>query len=169
MGINKEIERKWLIDKSKIPFDLSAAKPLRMQQSYISFSPTVRLRATNGESFVLCIKSKPKELTMARDEFELELTEGEYNHMLSKIEGKVIEKTRYCIKDPHGYVMEFDIFSGSLDGLAYMEIEFPSEQEAAAYPNPPWAIKDVTFDHRYKNASLAKNGMPEDYSLSANQ
>ena len=99
---------------------------------------------------------------MARDEFELELTREQYNHMLSKIEGNIIEKTRYCIKDPHGYVMEIDIFSGMLEGLAYMEIEFPTEQEACAYPNPAWAIKDVTFDHRYKNASLAKNGIPED-------
>ena len=31
MSLNKEIERKWLIDKSKIPFDLSAAEPLRMK------------------------------------------------------------------------------------------------------------------------------------------
>ena len=72
-----------------------------------------------------------------------------------------MEKTRYCVPDGNGLTMEFDIFEGSLEGLAYMEIEFASEKEAKDYPNPPWAIADVSENHRFKNTALAKFGMPD--------
>ncbi|MBQ4630964.1 MAG: CYTH domain-containing protein [Clostridia bacterium] len=161
MSLNKEIERKWLVDKDKIPFDFSKCKPLKMVQSYICFSPTVRLRNTNDEEYILCVKTKGKPGLLARDEFETELTKEQYETLLSKIEGNVIEKTRYCIESDDGYTMEFDIFEGALSGLCYMEIEFPDEESALSYPTPPWAIKDVSDDFRYKNAGLAKFGMPE--------
>ena len=161
MSLGKEIERKWIVDKEKLPYDLSKCEPLVMEQSYICFSPTVRLRNTNDKSFVLCIKSRPQPGSLARDEFELELSRQQYENLLTKKEGNTIRKTRYCVEE-NGHTIEIDIFSGDLDGLAYAEIEFASEEEAMSYPNPEWVVKDVTFDHRYKNASLAKNGLPED-------
>ncbi len=161
MLANKEIERKWLIDISKVPYDLSKLKPLVMVQSYISFSPTVRLRSVNDEKFILCVKTRPLPGSLSRDEFEVELTKDQYAHLLTKIEGSVIRKRRYCLKNEENHTLEFDIFEGSLEGLAYMEIEFSSEDEALSYPNPPWAIKDVTFDNRYKNAVMAQKGKPE--------
>lgn len=161
MSVNKEIERKWLIDLSKVPYDLSKLKPLVMEQSYISFSPTVRLRSVNDEKFILCVKTRPAPFSLSRDEFEVELTQDQYAHLLTKTEGNVIRKRRYCLKDDKAHTMEFDVFEGTLEGLCYMEIEFSSEDEALSYPNPPWAIKDVTFDGRYKNAVLAQKGKPE--------
>jgi len=160
MNVPKEIERKWLVDKEKIPFDLSKEIPLHMKQAYISFSPTIRIRNTNDSHFVLCVKSKAEKGSLARSEYELEITSDQYNSLLGKIEGNIVSKTRYCVKH-NGYVMEFDIFDGTLDGLCYMEIEFASEEEAMSYPTPEWAIKDVSFDHRYKNTALAQLGMPD--------
>lgn len=162
MSLGKEIERKWLVNRAKIPFDLCAFEPFEMEQSYISFSPTVRLRNTNNTSYVLCVKSPSAPGSMARDEFELPLTRQQYENLLTKIEGSIIRKTRYCVPASDGHTMEFDVFAGEFEGLVYMEIEFPSEEEAMAYPNPEWAIKDVTHDHRYKNACLAKLGLPEE-------
>lgn len=161
MSTPKEIERKWLVDKDKIPFDLSKETPHKMKQAYISFSPTIRIRSTNDKNFVLCVKSKPKKGSLSRTEFELEITKEQYDALMLKTEGNVVSKTRYCIKHG-GYTMEFDIFDGSLDGLCYMEIEFPSEEAAMSYPDPEWAIKDVSFDHRYKNTALAQLGKPEE-------
>jgi len=161
MSINKEIERKWLIDLSKVPYDFSNVAPLIMEQSYISFSPTVRLRSVNDERFILCVKSRPQPGSLSRDEFELELKREDYARLLTKIEGDIIRKKRYLIKDDENHTLEFDIFEGALEGLAYMEIEFSSEDEAKSYPNPPWVIKDVTYDNRYKNAVLAQCGKPE--------
>lgn len=161
MSINKEIERKWLIDKEKIPFNLNEYTPLRMKQSYISFSPTIRLRCTNDESFVLCVKTRAERGSLGRDEFETQISQEEYENLLLKIEGNIVEKTRYCIPSENGLTMEFDIFEGSLSGLAYMEIEFDSEESAKSYPSPQWAIADVSFDHRFKNTALAKYGIPK--------
>ena len=36
---NLEIEKKWIIDKNKIPFELSNAEIFEIEQTYICFSP----------------------------------------------------------------------------------------------------------------------------------
>lgn len=160
MPLNNEIERKWVIDPDDIPFDLSKAKKDVMCQSYISFSPTIRIRSENGHRYVLCVKAKPKGSYLAREEFETELTKEQYEFLLSKKEGSIIEKTRYTVKH-EGLNYEIDIFHGSLSPLAYLEIEFPTVEDAVSFKSPSWTIKDVTDDFRYKNASLAKNGIPQ--------
>lgn len=159
MPLNNEIERKWVIEPDEIPFDLSKAKKDIMNQAYISFSPTIRVRSINSEHFVLCVKAKSKGSYLAREEFETEITKEQYDFLLSKREGNIIEKTRYTIKH-EGFNYEIDIFHGDLAPLAYLEIEFSSVDEALAFKSPSWTIKDVTDDFRYKNASLAKNGVP---------
>ncbi len=160
MPLNNEIERKWVIEPEDIPFDLTKAKADHMQQSYISFSPTIRIRSENGERFILCVKAKSKGSYLAREEFETELTKEQYDFLLSKKEGNTIEKVRYTVKKD-GLNYEIDIFKGDLAPLAYLEIEFPTVEAALGFKSPDWAVKDVTDDFKYKNASLAKNGFPK--------
>ena len=160
MPLNNEIERKWVIDPDEIPFDLSKAKKDEMVQAYISFSPTIRVRSENKERFILCVKAKSKGSYLAREEFETELTAEQFEFLLAKKEGSIIEKTRYTIKQD-GLNYEIDIFHGELSPLAYLEIEFPSVEEAVNFKSPSWVIKDVTDDFKYKNAGLAKYGKPE--------
>lgn len=160
MPLNSEIERKWLIDPDKIPFDLSKSKKDVLVQAYISFSPTIRVRSENGERYILCVKAKSKGSYLAREEFETELTKEQFDFLLSKKEGRVIEKERYTVnKDGLNY--EIDVFDGEFKNLAYLEIEFPSVEEAVNFKSPSWVIKDVTDDFKFKNAGLAKYGMPE--------
>ena len=160
MPLNNEIERKWVIDPKNVPFDLTKAKSDYMHQSYISFSPTIRIRCENGERYVLCVKAKSKGSYLAREEFETELTKEQYDFLLTKKEGNTIEKIRYTVKkDDLNY--EIDIFKGDLAPLAYLEIEFPTVEAALAFKSPEWVVKDVTDDFKYKNASLAKNGIPK--------
>ena len=159
MPLNSEIERKWLIDPDSIPFDLSKAKKDVLIQAYVSFSPTIRVRSENGEKYILCVKAKSKGSYLAREEFETDITKEQFDFLLSKKEGQIIEKTRYTIKHD-GLNYEIDIFEGFLKPLAYLEIEFSSTEEALRFKTPSWAIKDVTDDFRYKNAGLAKFGMP---------
>ncbi len=161
MPLNNEIERKWLISPEDIPFDLSKAKCEKMVQSYISFSPTIRLRCINNAGYILCVKAKAKGSYLAREEFETELLKEQYDALIKKVEGNIIEKTRYTIKH-EGLNYEIDIFSGNLAPLAYLEIEFPSVEAAMSFKSPDWIIKDVTDDFRYKNAGLAKFGKPQD-------
>ena len=96
---------------------------------------------------------------LIRDEVDFLITEDEYNELISKKVENTIFKTRYKLLDQR-FVVTIDIFKGELEGLAYMEIEFANKEEAETYQTPEWVIKDVTDDIRYKNASLAKYGIP---------
>jgi len=158
-----EIEKKWLIDKDKIPYNLSNAEVIEIEQTYISFSPEIRVRRINkGEEYTFAVKTNMTSDGMIRDEMENSITEEEYNNMIKKREGSTIYKTRYQFLDGD-YVLAIDIFSGDLEGLAYLEIEFENEEQANNFKEPNWVIKDVTGDVNYKNGHLARYGIPDSY------
>ena len=157
----EEIERKWLIDTSNIPFDLDSAIQFNIVQTYINFSPEIRIRnINNGSYYVLTIKSNMSVDGLIRDEKEYYISEEEYNHLLSKQEGNTINKTRYQINYDNE-IYEIDVFHDQLEGLAYLEIEFESEDKAREYNAPDWVIKEVTDDINYKNGHLARFGIPK--------
>ena len=76
-------------------------------------------------------------------------------HLLPKVDGILISKTRYKIPDEHGFVIELDVFHGEYEGLVMAEVEFPSEEVAVEYEGPEWFDDEVTFDSRYQNNNLA--------------
>lgn len=157
---NIEIEKKWLIDVNNIKYDLTKAKVYEIEQTYINFSPEIRVRRVNGTQYSFTLKKNMSEDGMVRDEFDFLITESEYNELVSKKVGDTILKTRYkLLRD--NQIITIDIFKGNLEGLAYLEIEFANIDEANAFGTPDWVIKDVTDDIRYKNASLAQYGIPE--------
>lgn len=151
-----EIERKWLIDENNIPYNLNDYEFWDIEQAYISFEPTIRIRKiSNKNEFILTIKSSSKdEDGLAKQEYEINISEDQYNDLLQKREGIVLEKTRYRVKDD--YLLEIDIFHNEYEGLAYMEVEFENIEQAKAYMPPKWVGKELTNDHRYSNASLAR-------------
>ena len=98
---------------------------------------------------------------LERNEHEFQITEEEYNSLLKNCKGKIIKKRRYKKELPEKLLGEIDIFKGELEGLAYLEIEFESTYSARSFPDPQWVERDVTYDHAFKNSSLAAKGMPE--------
>ena len=144
-----EIEKKFLV--SNVP-DLKDYKNADITQSYISFSPEVRIRK-KGNHFFLTQKDNG---TVVREEKETEINEDSYNILLILSQGNVIEKTRYEIPLTDGVVAELDIYHGKLNRLITVETEFESEKQAEAFSPPEWFGKDVTFDKRYKNKNLAR-------------
>ena len=161
-----EIERKWLIQEKDIPYDLSGSNVqiYDIAQTYINFSPEIRIRdVNNGSYYVLTIKTDdPAFKGLKRTEQEYRITEEDYLSILSKKEGSTIHKTRYRIPN-NGRIIEIDIFHDQLEGLAYMEIEFPSTEAANSFDPPDWVIQDVTTDMSYKNKNLAKYGIPDSF------
>lgn len=160
---DKEIERKWLIKKEDIPYDLndSNVQKFEIKQTYICFDPEMRVRDyNNGESFEFTMKNNMTIDGMIRDEINIDITKEQYDNLVIKQEGNTINKTRYQLYD-NGQIIALDIFHGDLDGLAYMEIEFKTEEESNNYREPDWVIKDVTSDINYKNGHLARYGIPE--------
>lgn len=161
MADDVEIEKKWLIREEDIPYNLSNAEVFEIEQTYISFSPEIRVRRINGgQEYTFAVKTNLTSDGMVRDELEENITEEEYNNLIKKKEGNTIHKTRYQFLDGE-YLVAIDIFSGELKGLAYMEIEFVNKDEANNFKTPSWVIKDVTDDIRYKNGYLARYGIPE--------
>lgn len=158
-----EIEKKWIIDKDNIPYNLSNAEIIEIEQTYICFSPEIRVRKINGgEEYTFAVKTNITSDGMTRDEMEDHITEEEYNNLIKKREGNTIYKTRYQFLDGD-YLLAIDIFSGELEGLAYLEIEFENNEEANKFETPSWVIKDVTSDLNYKNGHLARYGIPDSF------
>ena len=162
-----EIERKWLIRKESIPFRLDELPNFHVEQQYISFYPSIRIRnIDHGEQYILTVKTRPadgSDPVLSHNEYETPITREEYDNLKKLVDGKTIEKRRYLRKEDSGLTLEIDLFEGEFRGLAYLEIEFPNEEEARNFPDPPWVEREVTREKEYKNAALAQCGLPSDF------
>ncbi len=153
-----EIEKKYLI--KNLPKNLEKYEKVRIEQGYLNTSsaPALRIRKYNQE-YILCYKFKMKtqqQVASVNKEIELPLTEESYQHLKTKIDGRMIEKNRYLVPLKDELTAEIDIFEGFLKGLEVVEVEFNSEEDANEFSPPDWFGKDVTFDVRFKNSQLCE-------------
>lgn len=144
-----EIERKYLI--RCLPENLSQYQCKKIAQGYICTNPVVRIRKSDDE-YYLTYKGKG---LMAREEYNLPLTQEGYEHMLPKIDGRLIEKSRYLIPLDGKLTAELDIFEGDLAPLIIVEVEFDSLDAANSFIPPEWFGEDVTESRKYHNSNLA--------------
>lgn len=153
----KEIERKFLL--AKMP-DIALQSTTCIRQGYITESRDsveIRLRR-KGDAFFMTFK---RGKGLVRDEAEIKIDETHFNHLWPLTQGRQVEKQRSKAILDNGLVAEIDEFSGALSGLLLCEVEFGDEARAGAFVPPQWFGADVTEDGRYKNKSLAENGIPE--------
>ncbi len=178
MGL--EIEKKFLV--KALPEDLERFPYHEITQGYLCRHPAVRVRREadrDGERFYMTYKGIRQAGVLAQEEYNLDLTAEAYAHLLAKADGTVIEKRRVILplnEDafPNGgssaeaisawlssgdAKIELDIFAGAFDGLVIAEVEFPSEEIAAAYYPAAWFGGEVTGDERYSNAWMAFHGV----------
>ena len=145
-----EIERKYLIttppqDYASYPFHI-------IEQAYLCTDPVVRIRKED-ETYYLTYKSKG---LLAREEYNLPLTQESYGHLLPKADGIVLTKRRYLIPvKGTDLTIELDVFSGKYQGLMLAEVEFKTKEEAECFTPPDWFGRDVTFSGEYQNSRLA--------------
>lgn len=145
-----EIEKKYLIPE--IPSDLNIIKTRHIEQGYLCTDPVVRIRR-DDDSFFLTYKSKG---LMVREEYNLPLTSSAYEHLRSKIDGRLIRKFRHVIPIDNNLFIELDVFQDDLSPLILAEVEFPSEEMAENFQPPSWFGEDVTFSSLYHNSTLSK-------------
>ena len=145
-----EIERKFLV--KTIPDNLLEYKCRIIEQAYLCTEPVVRARKDNDE-YYLTYKGRG---LMAREEYNLPLTNESYQHLLAKADGNIITKKRYEIPDGTGKTIELDIFEGVFSGTVVAEVEFETIEEANSYTAPSWFGKDVTNDTAYHNSNMSK-------------
>ena len=143
-----EIERKFTI--KELP-DLTQFSYHVMEQGYLNTAPVVRVRKED-DNYYLTYKGKG---LLAREEYNLPLTEEAYYHLVEKSDGIIIRKKRYLIPYEK-YTIELDIFDEPYEKLIIAEVEFDSEEEAVAFQPPAWFDEDVTLDPRYHNSNLSK-------------
>ena len=96
---------------------------------------------------------------MVREEHELPLTQEAFEHMLPKVDGNLISKTRYLIPLEHNLTAELDIFEGNLSSLRLVEVEFSSVEEADNFIPPAWFGEEVTHSGKYHNSYLSQHGL----------
>jgi CYTH domain-containing protein len=89
------------------------------------------------------------------------LDEAEYR-LLCSLPGKVLRKTRYRLPAPDGVMLCADRFEGPLEGLLMAEAEFEDDVALAAFPDPVFAVRDVTADLRYRGGDLVRHGVPSE-------
>ena len=150
-----EIEKKYLT--SSIPFSLDCFKSKEITQCYISTDPTIRIRQSDNQ-YILTIKGNG---LICREEFELSLTNEQYNKLLFKAETPILQKTRYLVPLENDLTAEVDIYHGNLQGLITVEVEFKSLENADVFIPPFWFGIDVTSDFRYTNSNLCIHGLPK--------
>lgn len=144
-----EIERKFLL--KELPENLDSYPVRHLQQGYLCTAPVVRIRRDN-DKYELTYKGKG---CMVREEHNLPLTKEAYEHLRTKIDGRLIVKKRYMIP-LENYTVELDVFEGDLAPLTLAEVEFHSEEEAKAFVAPDWFAEDVTFSKLYHNSFLSQ-------------
>lgn len=146
-----EIERKFLVGNDGWR---AGATGILYRQGYLCTDParTVRVRL-GGDTAILAIKGEGD--GMARPEFEYPLPLDEARTLLDHIcLHPLVEKYRYLVPFA-GLTWEVDEFLGVNAGLVLAEIELAHPEQEV--PLPPWAGREVTADHRYYNAWLARH------------
>ena len=148
-----EIERKYLIEPNRIPCNLTDYPCRIIEQGYLCTEPVVRIRRDN-EKYELTYKSKG---LMIREEYNMPLTKEAYEHLVSKVDGRLIQKKRYMIPLDNVLMIELDVFEGELAPLILAEVEFADEETANSFVKPDWFDEDVTFSGKYQESHHRKS------------
>jgi len=145
-----EIERKWLVDKSKIRAFTNFG--YRIEQHYLSDIEddwVIRVRNEMGK-YTLTLKGKG---LMSRPEIEVDIDEETYFKSIEHSK-KCVKKTRFYVFDSNGeHCYEIDVFDDH--DFILCEVEFKSEKDALTFIPPKWCLQEVTMDPDYHNVNLA--------------
>lgn len=150
-----EIERKFLI--KKLPESLDLYEHKKIAQGYLNVNPVVRVRKSDDE-YYLTYKGSG---LMVREEYNLPLTKEAYDNLVKKIDGRLIEKTRYLIPLSNNLTAELDVFEGAMYPLQMVEVEFESVEQAETFAVPEWFGDEVTNNVAYHNSNMAMGGINE--------
>jgi CYTH domain-containing protein len=156
-----EIERKFRLDVVPSSMRFARREPIRQGYLALDGDTEVRLRIT-ARGAVMTIKAGRGGVRV-EEEIALQTKQGESLWELT--EGRRVQKTRRRVRlagpaDGPELTAEVDEYSGALDGLVVVEVEFPDEETSRGFEPPAWFGRELTDDWRYANRSLASDGMP---------
>ena len=162
-----ETERKYII---RIPrtADMKECKSYScsaIEQIYLpseaGVTHRIRRRLTAGRSvYTETVKTRISAMSCIEDEKEIAKEEYARLKSLRDRNRRIVKKNRHTFLY-EGQVFEIDIYPFRKNSCV-METELQSESERPALPPFVKVVKEVTGDHRYSNAALAKR-IPEDW------
>lgn len=154
----KEIERKFLLKKIAFEF-FKIENVYEIEQYYISINPEIRLRKAIDfdNKSTQCYLTQKSKGDLIRSEITKEISEEFYLSQKKNKIGNEIHKLRYVVKLEDGTIAEIDLFTNY--NLNIAEVEFNSEEEANNFRPPKWFGKEVTDNIKYKNKSIAFEGV----------
>jgi CYTH domain-containing protein len=138
-----ELEKRFRVDKDKIPFDECTTK-ITIEQIYAITNDEIDVRIRKAEQndnikYTHTTKYKTNNDNM-RVEIESEMDEENYNKIFSLINKKPLVKYRYLI--PYGdFTIELDEFIDVNKFVA--EVEFNTESEMNSFKKPSWFGEEV--------------------------
>ncbi len=146
-----EIEKKFLVDLNKIPFELNDYQSDEIEQWYLFIDDQKEERIRHRwNRFYYTTKTWIWEV---RWEDEHEISKDEFYCLWPKTLWFRLEKIRYLV--PYKwYTIELDVYRGNLTWLSVAEIEFESKNECDMFEYPDWFGEDVTDNPKYKNRNL---------------
>ena len=154
--MSREIEKKYLV--TTFPEINENINRYEIMQGYIFITDSMELRLRKkSDKYFQTIKTGEG---LNRGEYEIEISANQFEVLWHLTENKRVEKTRYEI-NYNGFLVELDVYKGILGGLMTAEVEFNTEDEIQNFNPPDWFGEDITLDNRYKNKSLALNGLPK--------
>lgn len=154
-----ERERRWLC--TGLP-DLPVLRAEAIEDLYVDGSRLRLRRATpvGGGAPVLRLSKKADLAPERRLITTLYLSPEEYA-LFEGLPGRVMRKTRHYYAG-EGVTLSVDRFEGPLAGLFLAETEFADDAAMAAFPDPAFAVREVTDDPRYTGGELVRTGVPDE-------
>lgn len=154
--MKKGIERTFLV--KEVPADLKAFEEKYVYQNYLSSTEKeefrIRLVIENGEKEYKVTFKRGR--GMVREDVGFLVSEETYRDLNNKIPFAPIEKDRkFYMLTPSKQIM-IDTFEMPNGIMKMAEVEFDSEEEAAAFVIPEWFGEEVTGDEQFKNKNLWK-------------
>ena len=154
--MTQEIERKFIVDRLP-PADVLGSGS-RLRQGYLAEEDGVEVRIRLTErAATLTVKAGGG---LERTEVEVGIDPADADQLWPYTAGRRIDKHRYLV-GLGAHTAEVDVYSGDLDGLSIVEVEFGSAREAEAFRPPAWFGRDLTGLAQWSNASLARHGRPD--------
>jgi CYTH domain-containing protein len=154
-GAELEIEVAYL--PHALPDELLVGTPTQIVDIYLSpeddLLTKLRLRQ-KGDAYELTKKVNidPSDLSL-QDEYTIPLSREEFEKLRSA-GGREVTKDRYTMP-LNGHTVEIDVFKNQLDGLALIEVEFPSVADKDSFEAPTYFGQEVTQENFIAGAYLA--------------
>jgi CYTH domain-containing protein len=164
--IHLEIEKKWLIDISKLPMSLDSYPNKRLVAGYFEGENHEKIRIRQeGDKYFKVIKGPRTNEGMVRDIGlgDIEIIKEEFEGLWPRTEGKRLSKTRYFIP-VNGFTAELDVYDDFKNtGFYTIEVEFTSIDDGKKFVPPDWFGREVTNESGYSSRELASHGLPESF------